>query len=99
MTAKKRTRGTAQTRALDGGRWSTPSPNFTPRKQPATQRTGTWVGPRVGLEECGEKSLTLIRVRTPSRPPFGEVAVTAFTFSSLFCILDTEDSVPTAPVA
>ena len=38
-----------------GGGWSTPHPGrFTPGKRPDARFIGHWVGPRAGLDGCGE---------------------------------------------
>jgi hypothetical protein len=40
---------------VDGGGWLKPRANsFTPGEKPGTHRTRGWVGPRAGLEGCGE---------------------------------------------
>ena len=59
--------------ALDVGGWSTPHPGrFTPRERPGTQCTGGWVGPRVGVDECGK--YCPIGIRSPDRPARSAVA-------------------------
>ena len=43
------------TSALDGGGWSTPSPQpLYARESAGTHCTGGWVGPRAGLARCGK---------------------------------------------
>jgi hypothetical protein len=47
------------TSVQDGGGWSTPRPDhFTPEKSPSTHCTAGWVGPRIGLHECGEAKIS-----------------------------------------
>ena len=47
------------TSALDVGGWSTPLPGrFTPGERPGTHCTGGWVGPRAGLDGCGDSRPT-----------------------------------------
>jgi hypothetical protein len=44
------------TSALDGG-WvvnATPRPLYPPEERPGTHCTGSWVGPRIGLDGCGK---------------------------------------------
>ena len=47
----------AVTLTLDGCRWSTLQPGrFSPGKTPGTYCTGSWVGPRAGMDACGKIS-------------------------------------------
>ena len=40
---------------LHGGGWETPYPcHFIPQEKPGTHCTGSWVGPRAGLDSCGK---------------------------------------------
>jgi len=59
------------TSALDGDEWATSRPGYvTPRERaPGTQWLGSWLGPRVGLDEATERSKTAApRNRTSARP-------------------------------
>ena len=57
-TAHRGSRGRALlflTTALEGGEGSASRPGCSlPRKRPGTHSTGTWVGPRAGLDRCGK---------------------------------------------
>ena len=59
------------TSALDGGGWSMPCPgHFTPQERPGTRCIGGWVGPRAGLDRCG--NFAPLRIRSPDRPDHSE---------------------------
>ena len=44
----------------------TPRPLFTPGERAGTNFTGSWVGPRAGLDRCGKSRPT--EIRSPDRP-------------------------------
>jgi hypothetical protein len=48
----------SSTLALDRGGWSMPRPaGLLLGKRPVTHCTGSWVGPRAGMELCGKSRL------------------------------------------
>ena len=54
--------------ALEGVRGQCHAPAaLYPRERPGTHCTGSWVGPRAGLDRCG-KSRPPTRIRSPDRP-------------------------------
>ena len=58
------------TAALEEGEWSAsrPQPPFTPRERPGTHCTGSWVGPRAGLDRCGKYHPHRDSIPGPSSP-------------------------------
>jgi hypothetical protein len=69
MKAQRRSRGIDQlfclALALDRGGWLTSRLScFTPAKRPGTHCIGGWVGPRVGLDNCGKSRVMSYHVGT-----------------------------------
>jgi len=46
----------------------TPRPLFTPQERPGTHYTGGWVGPKAGLDRCGESRHRQDSIPGPSSP-------------------------------
>ena len=56
---------------MDGGGWSAPRPgHFTPQKRVGVHCAGNWVGPRAGLDGCGE--LKVFETHRGSNPDYVE---------------------------
>jgi hypothetical protein len=61
----------SSTYALDGSGWSTPCPQTLyprARERSITHCTGSWVGPRAGLDECGKSHPHRDSIPAPSSP-------------------------------
>ena len=57
--------------ALDGGGWFNATPRLQPQERiPGTHCIGGWVGPRAGLNGCGNLAPT--GIRSPDRPARSE---------------------------